>query len=91
MIWHVIELIAISLDHELMCIEGGFNGGFNNGSFDQFHLAVLGYRPQWSVQQLRWEDFTAISWEGFMGYYNSDKPSYRGSSPFVIVENVLKE
>jgi hypothetical protein len=49
----IVESIAISLDHILMGIEGGFNGGFDggfNGGFDgQFHLAVLGYQPQQSV------------------------------------------
>ncbi len=70
-----------------MGIDSGFNGGFDGGLFDQFHLAVLGYRPQWSVQQLRREGFTAISQEGltgsllnelvvlqalFTGYYNSE-------------------
>ncbi len=74
-----------------MGINGGFNGGFDGGSFDQFHLAMLGYQPQQSVRQLRQEAFTAISQEGFMGYYNSDEPSYRGPSPFVMAENILKE
>jgi hypothetical protein len=40
-------LIAISLDSELMDVDGGFDGGFDgefDGGFDgQFHLAVLGY------------------------------------------------
>jgi hypothetical protein len=36
---------------------GGFDGRFNGG----FHLAVLGYPPQQSVQQLRQDAFTAIS------------------------------
>ncbi len=69
----------------------GFNGGFDGGLFDRFHLAVLGYQPQQSVWQLRWEAFTAISRAGFTGYYNSDEPSYRGLNPFVMVENFLKE
>ncbi len=54
-----------------MGIKGGFNGGhiggFSGGLFDQFHLAVLGYWPQQSVQQLRQEAFMAISWEDLMG------------------------
>ncbi len=74
-----------------MGIDGGFNGGFNVGSFDQFYLAVLGCQPQQSIRQLRREAFRAISREGFMGYYNSDEPSYRRSSPFVMVENILKK
>jgi hypothetical protein len=46
---------------------GGFNRGFNGGSFDQFHLAMLGYWPQQSIWQLRQEAFTAISREDLMG------------------------
>jgi hypothetical protein len=46
-----------------MDVNGGFDGEINswfNGQFDggfdgQFDLAVLGYRPQQSVQQLRQE------------------------------------
>ncbi len=74
-----------------MGIDGEFDGGFDSGSFDQFHLALMGYQPQQSIRQLRWEAFTAISREGFTGYYNSDEPFYRGLSPFVMVENILKE
>ncbi len=70
-----------------MGIESGFNSGFYGGLFDWFLLAVLGYRPQQSIQQLRQDSFMAISWEGFTGYYDSDEPSYRGLSPFVMVEN----
>ncbi len=47
--------------------DGGFNIGFNGGLFDQFPFAVLGYWPQQSIQQLRWEAFTAISWEALTG------------------------
>ncbi len=51
--------------------DGGFNGGFDggfHGGFDSwFHLAVLGYRPQQGVWQLRREAFTAISPEGLTG------------------------
>jgi hypothetical protein len=55
----VVKLIAISSDHALMDVDGGFDGGFDvgfNGQFDGwfdvgfdggfnswFHLAVLGY------------------------------------------------
>ncbi len=48
-----------------MGIDGGLDGEFDGGSFNQFHLAVLGYWPQQSICQLRQEAFTAISWEGF--------------------------
>jgi hypothetical protein len=74
---YIVESIAISLDCVLMDVDsgfddrfdGGFDGGFDgqfddgfDGGFDsQFHLAVLGYRPQESVRQLRREAFTAIS------------------------------
>ncbi len=47
--------------------DSGFEGGFNSGLFDWFHLAVLGYRPQQSVWQLRREAFMAISQEGLTG------------------------
>jgi hypothetical protein len=47
-------------------INGGFDGGFDNGSFDQFHWAVLGNPPQQSVRQLKQEAFTAISQEIFL-------------------------
>jgi hypothetical protein len=71
----IIGLIAISSDCILIGVngrfDGGFNGGFNGGLFNQFHLAVLGYQLQQSIQQLRREAFTAISHEGFVGYYNS--------------------
>jgi hypothetical protein len=79
----VIELIAISLDHASIDVDSGFDvgfdvgfngwfdgrfdGGFNCGFNGQFHLAVLGYRPQQSVQQLRREVFMAISQEGLTG------------------------
>jgi hypothetical protein len=49
---YILKLIAISSDCVLMDVDGGFDGGF--------HLAVLGYQPQQSVQQLRQETFTAI-------------------------------
>ncbi len=61
----VVKLIAISSDHALMDVDGGFdggfdigfngrfnghfNGGFNGGFNGWFHLAVLGYRPQQSI------------------------------------------
>jgi hypothetical protein len=48
--WHIAKSIAISSDCILMGIDGGFIGGFDGGSFNQFHLAVLGYQPQQSVQ-----------------------------------------
>jgi hypothetical protein len=72
---YIVESIAISLDCISMDIDGGFDAGFNggsdggfNGGFDgQFHLAVLGYQPQQSVQQLRREAFRAISQEGSTG------------------------
>ncbi len=77
--WYIVELIAISSDSISMGIGGGFDGGFdsgfdggfegrfNSGSIDWFYLAVLGYQPQQSVQQLRQEAFTAISREGLTG------------------------
>jgi hypothetical protein len=76
-----------------MGIDGRFDGGFDGGLFDWFHLAMLlGYWPQQIIWQLRQEALMAISQEGFItGYYNSDEPSCRGSSPFVMVENVSKE
>ncbi len=49
----VVELIAISLDHVSMNVDGGFNGGFDHGFHGRFHLAVLGYQPQQSILQLR--------------------------------------
>jgi hypothetical protein len=50
----IIGSHAISLDCTLIGVDGGFDGGFNvgfndgfdGGSFDQFHLAVLGYQSQ---------------------------------------------
>ncbi len=75
---YIVELIAISLDHVSMDVNsgfdcgfdvgfnGGFNGGFDGGFDGQFHLAVLGYQPQRSVQQLSQEAFTAINQEGVM-------------------------
>ncbi len=39
---YIVKLIVISLDRVSMDVNGGFDGGFNG----QFHLAVLGYRPQ---------------------------------------------
>jgi hypothetical protein len=36
-----------------MDVDGGFDGGFNGGFDGRFHLAVLGYQPQQSIQQLR--------------------------------------
>ncbi len=60
---YIVELIAISLDRILMDVNGGFDGGFDG----RFHLAVLGYWPQQSVQQLRREAFTAINQEGLTG------------------------
>ncbi len=54
-----------------MDVDGGFNGGFKGGFFTGFrgwfHLAVLGYWPQQSIQQLRQKAFTAISQEGLTG------------------------
>jgi hypothetical protein len=66
------NLIAIGSDHILIGVGSGFEVGFGGGLFDQFHLAMLGYQPQQSVQQLRQEAFRAISQEGFTSYYNSD-------------------
>jgi hypothetical protein len=60
---YIVELIAISLDCVSMDVDGGFNGGFDS----RFHLAVLGYQPQQSIQQLRQEAFMAISREGLKG------------------------
>ncbi len=59
----VVKSIAISLDCVLMDVDGGFDGGIDGW----FHLAVLGYRPQRSVRQLRWAAFMAISREGLTG------------------------
>ncbi len=39
----IVGLIAIGLDCILIGVNSGFDGGFNGGLFDQFHLAVLGY------------------------------------------------
>jgi hypothetical protein len=62
--WHIVGLIAISSDHISIGIdggfEGGFDGGFDSGSFGQFHLAVLGYRPQQSVGHFSPEALVAI-------------------------------
>ncbi len=57
----IVGLIAISLDCISIGVDGGFDGGFDGGLFNQFHLAVLGYQPQQSVQQFRQEAFTAIA------------------------------
>jgi hypothetical protein len=46
------------------CISLDIDDGFGVGSFDRFHLAVLGYQPQQSVQLLSQEAFTAINREG---------------------------
>ncbi len=59
----IVESIAISSNCVSMDFDGGFDGGFNGG----FDLAVLGYQPQQSVQQLRQAAFTPISREGLMG------------------------
>jgi hypothetical protein len=68
---YIGKSIAISLDHVSMDVDsgfdGGFDGGFNGGFNGQFHLAVLGYQPQRSVQQLSREAFTAINQEGLTG------------------------
>ncbi len=45
----IVGLIVIGLDHIMIRVDGGFNGGLDSGSFDQFHLAVLGYQPQQSI------------------------------------------
>ena len=78
---YIVELIAISSDHVSMDVDGGFDGGFDgefdgwfDGWFDggfggQFHLAVLGYQPQQSIQQLRQEAFAVISQEGLTGLW----------------------
>jgi hypothetical protein len=63
----VVKLIAISLDCVSMDANSGFDGGFEGGFGGRFHLAVLGYQPQQSVQQLRQVAFTAISREGLTG------------------------
>jgi hypothetical protein len=43
----IVGLIAIGLDRISIGVHGGFDGGFNGrfngGSFNQSHLAVLGY------------------------------------------------
>jgi hypothetical protein len=39
--WHMAA-VAIGLDHILLDIDGGFDGGL----FDRFHLAMQGYQPQ---------------------------------------------
>ncbi len=38
----IIGSIAIGLYCISIGVHGGFDGGFDGGSFDQFHLAVLG-------------------------------------------------
>jgi hypothetical protein len=43
--WHIVGLIAISLDCISKGIDGEFDGGFDSGLFDQFYLTVLGYQP----------------------------------------------
>ncbi len=42
----IAGLIVIGLDRILIGVNGGFDSGFGCGSFNQFHLAVLGYQPQ---------------------------------------------
>jgi hypothetical protein len=54
---YIVKSIAISLDRVSMDVNSGFDGGFDG----RFHLAMLGYQPQQSIQQLRREAFTAIS------------------------------
>jgi hypothetical protein len=68
----ILNVIVGGSDHLLQGVDGGFDGGFDRGLFDQFHLAVLGYQPQQSVQQLIWAAFMAISQEGITSYCNSD-------------------
>jgi hypothetical protein len=63
----VIKLIAFSLNHVSMDVDGSFDGGFygwfnggfygrfNSGFDGQFNLPVLGYQPQQIVRQLRQE------------------------------------
>jgi hypothetical protein len=77
--WHIVGLIAIGLN----CTSMSIDGGFDDGLFDQFHLAMLGYPPQQSVRQLSQEALTAI--------IIVTKPSCRVLSPSIMVENVLKE
>jgi hypothetical protein len=60
---YIIKSIAIISDCVSMDVDGGFDGGFDG----RFHLAMLGYQPQQSVQQLRQEAFTPISQEGLTG------------------------
>jgi hypothetical protein len=64
---YIVELIAISLDRVSMDVHSGFDGGFTGGFDGWSHLAVLGYQPQQSVQQLRQKAFTAFSQEGLIG------------------------
>jgi hypothetical protein len=52
---YVIELIAISSDCVLIDVDSGFDDRFDGGFDGQFNLAVLSYRPQQSVRQLRQE------------------------------------
>ncbi len=54
---YIVKLVAINSDCVSMSVDGGFDGGFDG----QFHLSVLGYRPQQSVRQLSQEAFTAIN------------------------------
>ncbi len=67
----VVESIAISSVCVSMDVNGGFDSGFDvgfEGGFESwFYLAVLGYQPQQSVQQLRQVAFMAISREGLTG------------------------
>jgi hypothetical protein len=41
--WHIVKSIAISSNCISIGVDCGFNGGFDGGLFNQFHLAVLGY------------------------------------------------
>ncbi len=69
----IIGLIVIGSDRISIGINSGsdlgFDGGFNGGLFNWFHLAMLGCQPQQSIQQLRWEDIVAISQEGLTGSF----------------------
>ncbi len=63
---YIVELIAISSDCVSMDVNSGFDSGFDCGFDGRFHLSVVGYQPQRSIQQLSREAFTAISQESLM-------------------------
>jgi hypothetical protein len=62
----ITDVIVINLDCISIGVAGGFGNGLDGGSFNQFHLAVLGYQPQQSVdssdRRLLWLSAKRVLW-----------------------------